>query len=87
MNGEGQQKVELVAADFRAGESGDPRWGMGVLNQERRVSVTVQCKEGLNTLGVGALEAGMVLERVVLYKKGVHKPENYMGPDNSYLTE
>lgn len=87
MNGESQQKVELVAADFRAGESGDSRWGMGVLNQERRVSVTVQCKEGLNTLGVGALEAGMVLERVVLYKKGVHKPENYMGPDDSYLTE
>lgn len=79
-----EQSVELVAADFRAGESGDPRWGMGVLNQERRVSVQVQLKKGINTLSVGALEAGVVLERVILYKEGVRKPVNYMGPDESY---
>lgn len=80
-----QQKVELVAADFRAGESGDPRWGMGVLNQERRISVPVTLKQGINTLGIGALEAGTVLERVILYSKKVRKPENYMGPEDSYI--
>ena len=78
------QPVQLVAADFRAGESGDPRWGMGVLNQERRVSTMVQLEKGINTLSVGALEAGVVLERVIVYKKGVRKPANYMGPDESY---
>lgn len=86
VNDEDAQKIELVAADFRAGESSDPRWGMGVLNQERRVSVPVMLKEGINILGVGALEAGTVLERVIVYKKGVRKPENYMGPDDSYCT-
>ena len=80
-----QQKVELVAADFRAGESGDPRWGMGVLNQERRISVPVFLEQGINTLGIGALEAGVVLERVILYNKKVRKPENYMGSEDSYI--
>jgi len=80
-----EQKVELVAADFRAGESGDPRWGMGVLNQERRVSVPVSLKEGVNVLSIGALEAGTVLERVIVYKVGIKKPQNYLGPDNSFV--
>ncbi|MBR3825887.1 MAG: glycosyl hydrolase 115 family protein [Lachnospiraceae bacterium] len=85
INGGEQQKVELVPANFRAGESSDPRWGMGVLNQERRVSVQVTLAEGINTLGIGALEAGVVLERVILYSKKVKKPENYMGPEDSYV--
>ena len=85
VNGETEQKVELVAADFRAGESSDPRWRMGVLYQERRVSVPVSLKEGVNVLSIGALEAGTVLERVILYKKGVKKPQNYMGPENSFV--
>jgi hypothetical protein len=79
------QKVELVAADTRAGESGDPRWGMGVLNQERRISVPVTLEKGINTLGIGAMEAGTVLQRVILYNKKAKKPENYMGPDDSYM--
>lgn len=85
VNGEENQKVELVASDFRAGESGDPRWGMGVLNQERRVAVPVNLKEGVNVLSVGALEAGTVLGRVIIYKKGMKKPQNYMGPENSFV--
>ena len=85
VNGEENQKVELVASDFRAGESGDPRWGMGVLNQERRVAVPVNLKEGVNVLSVGALEAGTVLERVIVYKKGMKKPQNYMGPENGFV--
>ncbi len=85
LNGKAEQKVELVAADFRAGESSDPRWGMGVLNQERRVSVPISLKEGMNVLSIGAMEAGTVLERVIVYKKGVKKPQNYMGPENSFV--
>ena len=85
VNDDAEQKVELVAADFRAGESSDLRWGMGVLNQERRVSAPVSLKEGVNVLGIGALEAGTVLERVIVYKKSARKPQNYMGPENSFV--
>lgn len=79
------QKAELVAADFKAGESSDFRWALGVLNQERKVSVPVYLQEGVNVLGIGAMEAGMVLERIVLYGKDVQKSECYMGPLDSYM--
>lgn len=85
INDEAEQKVELVAADFRAGESSDPRWGMGVLNQERRILTQISLKEGINVLSIGALEAGMVLERIILYKRGVKKPRNYMGPETGFV--
>ena len=56
-----------------------------MLVQERRIGTMVQLESGINTLGIGALEAGAVLERVVLYKKGIKKPENYFGPNDSYV--
>ena len=55
------------------------------MNQERRVAVPVNLKAGVNVLSVGALEAGTVLERVIIYKKGMKKPQNYMGPENSFV--
>ena len=79
------QKVTLVPEDFRAGESSDPRWGMGVLNQERRISTMVSFEAGVQELSVGAMEAGTVLERIVIYKKGFQKKEAYLGPDASYV--
>ena len=85
VNGQEAQKVELISADFGAGENSDSKWCTGVLVQERRIGTMVQLESGINTLGIGALEAGAVLERVVLYKKGIKKPENYFGPNDSYV--
>ncbi len=76
--------VTLVPADFRAGESGDYRWSSGVLNQERRISTSLTFEEGVQEIGIGAMEAGLVLERVILYKKGTEKKEAYLGPVESY---
>ena len=82
---DGETKVvTLVPADFRAGESSDYRWASGVLNQERRISTLLSFEEGVQEIGVGAMEAGLVLERVVLYKKGVQKKESYLGPTESF---
>ena len=85
VNDEAAKKVTLVEADFRAGESSDPRWGMGVLNQERRIRTEVKLEAGVQKLGIGAMEAGTVLERVILYKKGAPKKEAYLGPDASVV--
>lgn len=76
--------VTLVAADFRAGESSDPRWASGVLNQERRISTALTLDKGVQEIGVGAMEAGLVLQRVILYKKGVQKKDAYLGPVESF---
>jgi len=83
VNDEVAKQVTLVEADFRAGESSDPRWGMGVLNQERRICTEVKLETGVQKLGIGAMEAGTVLERVILYKKGASKKDAYLGPDAS----
>ncbi|MBQ9142772.1 MAG: glycosyl hydrolase 115 family protein, partial [Lachnospiraceae bacterium] len=77
------QVVTLVAADFRAGESSDWRWSQGVLNQERRIRAKVSLEAGVQTLSVGAMEAGTVLERVVVYRKGADRKEAYLGPEDS----
>ena len=45
----------------------------------------VYLKEGVNVLGIGAMDAGLVLERIVLYGKDVQKSECYMGPLDSYM--
>ena len=77
------QVVTLVAADFRAGESSDWRWSQGVLNQERRICTKVNLEAGVQVLRIGAMEAGTVLERVIVYKKGADRKEAYLGPENS----
>ncbi len=82
-NGE-SKVVNLVAADFRAGESSDPRWANGVLNQERRISTALTLDKGVQEIGIGAMEAGLVLQRVILYKKGAQKKDAYLGPVESF---
>jgi hypothetical protein len=75
VNEDAPVKVTVVPADFRAGESGDWRWSEGVLNQERRVRTKVQLQQGIQTIGIGAMEAGTVLERVVIYRNGAAKKD------------
>jgi hypothetical protein len=58
---------------------------MGVLNQERRICTEVKLEAGVQKLGIGAMEAGTVLERVILYKKGAAKKDAYLGPDASVM--
>ncbi len=81
------QKVTLVPENFRAGESSDYRWSAGVLNQERRISTMVKLEAGVQRLSIGAMEAGTVLERIVLYQKDFRKKEAYLGPDASVVTK
>ncbi len=77
--------MTLVPADFRAGESSDYRWSMGVLNHERRVRATVSLNAGVQEISIGALEAGTVLERVIVYRKGIEKKDAYLGPEDTYM--
>ncbi len=85
VKGKETQKVTLVPADFRAGEASDYRWSMGVLNHERRVCAAVNLEAGVQEIGIGAMEAGTVLERVIIYRKGMEKKDAYLGPDASYM--
>lgn len=83
-NGAGQQqRAEINAPDFRAGESGDPRWAQGVLDQIRVCSVSLPFEAGLQQLTVEALEAGVVLEQIRIHSSRVQVQPSYMGPRTS----
>ncbi len=83
-NGAGQQaRVEINAPDFRAGESSDPRWAQGVLDQIRVCSVNLPFEAGLQQLTVEALEAGVVLEQIRIHSPRVQVQTSYMGPRTS----
>lgn len=78
-----QHRVEITAPDFRAGESGDPRWARGVLDQIRICSVCLPFEAGLQQLTVEALEAGVVLEQIRIHRPQVQVQPSYLGPDVS----
>ena len=78
-----QERVEITAPDFRAGESSDPRWAQGVLNQIRICSVNLPFEAGLQQLTVEALEAGVVLEQIRIHSSRVQVQPSYMGPRTS----
>lgn len=80
-NGSGEQELaEINAPDFRAGESGDPRWAQGVLNQIRECEVRLPFEKGLQQLTVEALEAGVVLEQIRIHKPRTQVLQSYLGP-------
>ena len=79
------RKTELLPEDFRGGDYNDERWCAGVLNQERRCSVTLHFEKGVQELRLGAMEAGVVLERVLIHKPGTVLPNSYLGPEESYI--
>ena len=77
--------LEWTESMRRAGEPGDPRWSVGVLDQERRVGFSDFFEAGQWELTVGALEAGAVLERIVIGRDGACR-NAYLGPAESECT-
>jgi len=79
-----QCRVEVTAPDFRAGESSDPRWAQGVLDQIRVCSIRLPFEAGLQQLTMEALEAGAVLEQIRIHKPQAQVQQSYLGPKVSY---
>lgn len=77
-------KVQLVPADFRAGDTRDWRWCQGVLDQIRKVTVPITFAEGEQELTISALDAGVVLERIRIYKNKGDIKQSYLGPEETY---
>ena len=87
-NGLGEQQIlTLVDEDFKAGDNREWRWCQGVLDQIRVVSAVMHFEEGVQQVTVGALEAGLVLERVRVYPVGMKLQESYLGPEESWRVQ
>lgn len=84
---EKQQIVVHVANDFRAGDHGDGRWCDGVLNQVRASYNKVHFGTGMEEITIGAMEAGLVLERILIYPKDKAIKPSYLGPMESFYKE
>jgi hypothetical protein len=75
-----QQIITAVPADFMAGSPTDERWCKGVLDQIRICKASLPLEKGVREITIGALEAGLVLERVLIYREGKAPLESYLGP-------
>lgn len=83
-SGDGENiKAEILPSDYRGGDYGDGRWCAAALDQEHKTDVTLRLKAGVQELTVGALEAGTILEKLLIYKEGTTLPESYLGPEES----
>lgn len=71
--------VEFTKAGYKGGEPGCIPWEQAVLNQEHVGSTEISLKKGLNKITVFAREAGMVLERLVVYPKDIERVVSYLG--------
>ena len=78
--------LELIPEDFRAGENSDSRWAEGVLSQIHTAEAKLHFAAGVQTLTVGAVSPGVVLEKIVLRAPGVSCPVSYLGPEESFHT-
>ena len=79
-----KRTVTVLGSSYRGGDHRDTVWCRGVLEQVRVVKERFSFQEGLQELTVGALEAGLVLERVLIVP--VKKPlkQSYLGPEESF---
>ena len=75
--------LEMVPADFKAGDTKDMRWCKGVLDQVRITATTMEFDGGVQTLTISPLESGLVLERVRIYPVDVELKKSYLGPATS----
>jgi len=82
-----QQIITAVAADFNAGSPSCWKWCEGVLNQIRVCKAKLTFEKGVREISIGALEAGLVLERVLIYKEGKTPLGSYLGPLESFYVK
>ncbi len=86
---EGEERIlTLVGADFKAGDTRDSSWCRGVLDQIHSVETVMHFEKGVRELTLGALEAGVVPERIRIIPaaggngcRGIRT--SYLGPEES----
>lgn len=73
----------LTPSGFRAGDTRDADWCRGVLDQIHSTKTVFDFMKGVHELTIGALEAGTVLERILIYPVDYTLPASYLGPEES----
>ena len=83
VNGEAYRAVNTIPdAGYIPWVSED--WAEGVLSQIHKVKVQCVFKQGENKICIKAMDPAVVLQKLVIAKKGVEVPVSYLGPKESY---
>ncbi|MDR0504153.1 MAG: glycosyl hydrolase 115 family protein [Treponema sp.] len=82
-----EQVITAVDTGFRAGHPGHKEWCRGVLDNIRVCKTEFKLEKGVQEISIGAMEAGLVLERILIYRKGNQPPASYLGPPESFYVK
>ena len=77
------QVVNRVAENYRGGNWNDSEWCQQVLENINRSVTQASLQQGKNTIHIKAMDAGMVIERIVIYKENEQILHAYLGPEES----
>jgi hypothetical protein len=75
--------ADTLPKDFAAGNHDNVQWCKGVLENIHITATPHQLKKGIHIIRFYGLDAGLVLQKLVLSKGML--PASYLGPEESYL--
>ena len=61
------------------------QWTEEARNNVKKVVDSLECVRGENVIRFYGMSPGIVLERILLVRKGILIPESYLGPEESYI--
>jgi hypothetical protein len=82
-DGEKAVIADALPGDYVAGTNGNRSWENAVLDNIHITATTHRLSKGIHTLRVYGLDAGLVLQKLVLSKEKL--PYSYLGPEESFF--
>lgn len=84
-----EEVTELILTDstYRGGDNACVAWEHAMLIQEHVSTKKITLKKGENRITLYPREAGLVLERLVIYPTGEPIEASYLGPDTGFKKE
>ena len=81
------QIITAVSAEVKAGNPDDEDWRRGVLDNIRVSKANLSLEKGIQEITISALEAGLILERILIYRKEDSLLKSYLGPRESFFVK
>ena len=80
VNGDETTVFTTLPEHFLAGNCYNAQWNNNVLDNIRQCKLTVTLKKGENRLTIGAVDAGVIVQKIVVYPPAMPLKDSYLGP-------
>jgi hypothetical protein len=87
VNNEEPKYFNTVPNGYKSGDAIDSVWSEGVLTHRRICKSKIYLKEGINEVTILLSDAGLVLERILIYGEKEKPKPSYLGPMESIYKE